>query len=375
MPAARLLQLGHDHAGEAAQVGNRQVDLAEQQDEDDAVGQHRRAGHLRDDVVEVDGGEEVLRREGEDDDDDRQADDHRRAAELAALDVLPEPGCRALDRLGDVERGGVGRHGGVGRRDPGNLRRLAGSDRVDDLVLRHLRAREQARVAPEPKHGDAIGDLEDVVEVVRDQDDREALLAEPLDEREHLLGLRDAERRGRLVEDDELRVPHHRPGDRDRLALPTRERGHLLADRPDRRDAQRLQRLGGALLHHRLLKHLDEVVRLAPEIHVLDDVEVVAEREVLVDDLDPEVRRVPRAGDVNAVAFEVDLARVDRVDAGDGFDQRRLARAVVTDEGHHLAPPHLEIDVRERLHGAEGLGDAAKLEDWGFGGDDGDLCS
>ena len=32
-------------------------------------------------------------------------------------------------------------------------------------------------------------------------------------------------------------------------------------------------------------------VELAAEIHVLDDVEVVAEREILVDDLDPEPRR------------------------------------------------------------------------------------
>ena len=46
-----------------------------------------------------------------------------------------------------------------------------------------------------------VRDLEDVVQVVGDQDDGEALLAEALDEVEHLAGLRDAERRGRLVED------------------------------------------------------------------------------------------------------------------------------------------------------------------------------
>ena len=279
-------------------------------------------------------------------------------------------------RLGDFERGDVSRHEfGAGRRDPGNLRRLACRDRVDDFLLRDLRAPEQACVAPEPKHGDAIGDREDVVEVVRDQNDGEALLAEPLDEFEHLLGLRDPERRGRLVEDDELRVPHHGAGNRDRLALPARERRHLLADRADRRDAQRLQCLGGVLLHHRLLKDLERVVRLATEIHVLDDVEVVAECEVLVHDLDPEVGSFLRAGDVNAIAFEVDLALVDRVDARDALDQRRLARAVVADERHHLTASHLEIDVRERLDGAEGFGDAAKLEDWGFGSQGGDLCS
>ena len=45
-------------------------------------------------------------------------------------------------------------------------------------------------------------------------------------EREHLRRLRDAERRRRLVEDDDLRAPHHGPRDRDRLTLPPGERGH-----------------------------------------------------------------------------------------------------------------------------------------------------
>ena len=43
------------------------------------------------------------------------------------------------------------------------------------------------------------------------------------------------------------------------------------------------------------LSTLERVVRLTPEEHVLDDVEVVAEGEILVDDLDPEPRRVLRA--------------------------------------------------------------------------------
>jgi hypothetical protein len=53
---------------------------------------------------------------------------------------------------------------------------------------------------------------------------------------------------------------------------------------------------------------------------------------------------------------------VHRVDAGDALDQRRLAGAVVADERHHLAVAHLEVDVGQRLHGAERLGDSAELE-------------
>ena len=125
----------------------------------------------------------------------------------------------------------------------------------------------------------------------------------------------------------------------------------------DRRHAQAAKRLGGALLHRRLAQPADEVVLLAPEVHVLDDVEVVAEREILVDDLDPELRRVLRPADRDPLAVEPGLALVDRVDPGDALDQRRLAGAVVADERHHLARAHLEVDVGERVDRAEALAD------------------
>ena len=52
------------------------------------------------------------------------------------------------------------------------------------------------------------------------------------------------------------------------------------------------------------------------------------------------------------------------VDAGDALDERRLAGAVVPDERHDLAVAHLEVDVREGLHGAERLREVADLEEW-----------
>src|SRR5438132_12085740 len=66
--------------------------------------------------------------------------------------------------------------------------------------------------APQVAHRDAIGDLEDVIQVVRDDHDRESAVAQALDEVEHHLGMNDAERGGRLVHDHQLRVPHHRFG-------------------------------------------------------------------------------------------------------------------------------------------------------------------
>ena len=65
--------------------------------------------------------------------------------------------------------------------------------------------REDAVVAPEPQHDDAVGDGAHVLHVVADHDDAEAAVAQPLDQVQHLGGLRDAEGRGRLVEHDDLR--------------------------------------------------------------------------------------------------------------------------------------------------------------------------
>ena len=54
--------------------------------------------------------------------------------------------------------------------------------------------------------------------------------------------------------------------------------------------------------------------------------------------------------------------RVGRVDAGDALDQHRLAGAVVADERGDLPGGDVEVDVRERLHGAEALADARAAE-------------
>src|SRR5581483_2276469 len=75
-------------------------------------GEHRGAGGLRDQVDEVDGGEEVRRRQPEDDDDEDLADDDRDRAEVPRAEVQPgalrQPGEPARDLLFLERRGAVG---------------------------------------------------------------------------------------------------------------------------------------------------------------------------------------------------------------------------------------------------------------------------
>ena len=127
---------------------------------------------------------------------------------------------------------------------------------------------------------------EHVIHVVADQEDGQPAVGQPADQVENLLGLRDTERRGRLVEDDDAwssTAPH--------VAMAT-----VCRCPPDRlatcwridftrADRQAVERLAGPLLHV-CSSSRPTLGDFAAEEHVLDDVEVVAQREVLVHDLD-----------------------------------------------------------------------------------------
>ena len=74
------------------------------------------------------------------------------------------------------------------------------------------------------QHRHAVAQLEDLVEPVRDEDDAAPLRDEVARRPEHALDLRLAQRRGRLVEDEQARVADEEAGDLDELPLADRER-------------------------------------------------------------------------------------------------------------------------------------------------------
>ena len=191
--------------------------------------------------------------------------------------------------------------------------------------------------------------------------DREALLAEALDEVEHLPGLGDAERRGRLVEDHDAWSSTSRPW-RPRPTGAGRRTARRRSGAPSgcvvtESAAERLAaRASPSSISSRRVQRRRRSSR--PRYMFWTTSRLSREREVLVDDLDPERGGVLRAVDRDRLALEEDLARVDRVDPGDALDERRLAGAVVADERHDLARRDVEVDLVERLDGAEALRDA-----------------
>ena len=187
------------------------------------------------------------------------------------------------------------------------------------------------------------------------------------DQLAHLALLGHAERRGRLVHDQDLGLPVDRAADRDRLALAARERAHRLVELAGRQlDLEGLQHLARRLAHAPAIDRRQDAqapdARFAPQENVGADVQIVGQRQVLIDRLDAERARLARVGELDRPALVKNLALVRRVHARDALDQRRLAGAVVARQRQHLAGLQVERDLLQRLHAAEALRGAAHLE-------------
>ena len=95
--------------------------------------------------------------------------------------------------------------------------------------------------------------------------------------------------------------------------------------------------------------------QLAAGVEVRGRIEVVEQRQVLVDGLDAAARAHRRASDRHRPAVHLDGAVIQAVHAADALDERGLAGAVVAEDGEHLAAVDLEVDAVEREHRAEAL--------------------
>ncbi|KAF1061132.1 MAG: hypothetical protein GAK39_05910 [Variovorax sp.] len=212
------------------------------------------------------------------------------------------------------------------------------------------------------QHGDRIGHLGDLVELVRDQDRCDALALELEQQPQQRVAVGLVEARGGLVEDQQAHLLRERLGDLHQLLLAHAEVGH-------QRGRGFLQaHLGEQLARPRIGREpVDHATArdLVAEEDVLGDRQQRHQRELLVDDDDAELLAVGDAPEAARLALEQDLAvvRVAGVDAAEHLHQRGLASAVLAHHRVDLARAHREVDVAQRLHAREGLGDPAHLED------------
>ena len=174
------------------------------------------------------------------------------------------------------------------------------------------------------------------MDVVADEEDADALGLELLDKLADLRGLGRPQRRGRLVQDEDAGVEMDRPRDRDRLALAAGERGHRLLEAAE---------IGVEPPHHlaRLRFHRGVVERsparqqFAAEIEVRRRVDIVGERQRLIDRLDAVMLGVARIVDRRFLPVDEDVPGVALVGARQDFDQAGLAGAVVAEQADDFA--------------------------------------
>ena len=225
-------------------------------------------------------------------------------------------------------------------------------------------ARNIARHDALPDHHDPVGDLEGLLHDVGDDDDADALARHVADHLQTASRLLDAERRKGLVEQDQLAAPMDETIEFDGLALAARQMLDLGAQRRNG-GAGRRHGLGDLRFHRAFVEHRNAEPALgqfAAHEEIGDDVDIGAEREVLVDRLDAGALGLRRRLGQERLALEQHLSGRRLHAAGDDLDQRRLAGAVVAEKRHHFTLADREGDALQRFDGAIVLLDVVENE-------------
>jgi hypothetical protein len=238
-----------------------------------------------------------------------------------------------------------------------------------DLPAQHERDQTQAvevgeaagvHHVPVAQHGDRVADLVQLVHAVADVDHGDAALAQRADHVEQGAHLAWFERRGGLVHDrhpcvdgDRTREGHHLLGPDAEFAQRT---AHI---DPDAQAAQRLVRLP---VHAPEVDQAEPAAGFAAEEEIAGHAHQRDEVDLLVDGGDARLLGLQGRGEADRRAVVDDLARVRLVDAGENFDQGRLARAVLADEGVDFPGAGCEVHVGQCLHPGEDLAHAGDRE-------------
>ncbi len=232
-------------------------------------------------------------------------------------------------------------------------------DHGHDVVGVDLEGRHVGHDPPASQHGDPVGYAEDLLQAVGDHENARACRSQLIEQLLDGLGLGDAERRRRLVENQDRRVSQQRPGDGYQLTLPSGE-GTDGEQRVGDRDVDAIEEGLGFGQHGSVVEE-EPTAALAAEKQVGDGAQVVAQRQVLPDD-----RHALIAGSLGIggerLAGDLDGARVGRIAAGHALDEGGFARAVLADEGDDLACSQVEVDAPEHPQGSETLLDAPDAE-------------
>ena len=226
------------------------------------------------------------------------------------------------------------------------LGRALAVDRVDPL--------------PAPQNRDPIGDLQHLVQLVGDEDDRHALIRQGLEDLEQLARLLRGQHRRGLVEDQDVRGPVEGFQDLDPLLLADGDRLHSRAGVDC--EVEGLRELGHPPVRGSVVEQDARVRRFCREHDVLGNGHHRNQHEVLVDHADPVIDRILRRMQTDRLPLDQNLALVGVVEAVEDVHESRFPGAVLPEEGVHLAATEIEVDAVVCDDPGKSLRDPAELE-------------
>ncbi|BFO19230.1 hypothetical protein SHKM778_56180 [Streptomyces sp. KM77-8] len=193
-------------------------------------------------------------------------------------------------------------------------------------------ATDQSAVAQDR---DPVGHGHDLVDVVRDVDDGDALVAQPAHQGAYLSGVLGAQTGGRLVEDQRLAAPAHLPRDLDHGLLGDGQRAGDAGDVDA--DAEAGQGRAGPVADGFPVDGAEGPGRQVAQHDVLGDGEAHGQFAALRHGGDAEAARPAHGEPRVPVAVHLDGARVGLVHPGQHLDEGGLAGAVHPHQGVDLA--------------------------------------
>ena len=210
-----------------------------------------------------------------------------------------------------------------------------------------------------PQHGHGIADPHDVAQVVGDVDDGHPPLLEGGYHLEQLVDLVVGQRGGWLVEHQDAGILGQGLGYLDKLLLADAQAPHL-AGRIQRHPQHGQQGPGPA--------YSVPVGDERPRLPATGQEDVVGHRQgrhqaqVLIDHGNPLGLGLFRAGEAAGLAKQQHLAAITAMKTVEQLDQGRLARAVLADDGMHLAPLEAKRHILEHGDAVKPLLDTARLD-------------
>ncbi len=239
------------------------------------------------------------------------------------------------------------------------FRQAAPDHRLNDLLARKAGGDVGGDDLSVPQHRDAVRDLERLFQRVRDENDRDAFVEEPLAQIEEVALLFRRERRRWLIEDDDARVVVDRPRDLD----------HLLLRRAERRDLRRridLETHAGEKLPRLYVEAPQPVEGLfLAQIDILRDRHGGDEIGLLIDHHDPVPEALGRGRETHGLAIEGHFAGGQAEHAGDHLGERRFSSAILPEKRMDLARVEGEVHVAKSRDASEAFRSVADFNDRG----------